>query len=86
MTTPRTDIDAVDDACRRNSGVPGPVPGIDAKTVRAMSAELRRLRVLETVAAEVWASVPASYDPADPMVVRHAKALNALSSMLRAGR
>jgi hypothetical protein len=87
MTTPKTDLDAVDDACRRNSGVPGPVPGIDAKTIRAMSAELRRLRDIEAAAAEVWASVPASDDPADPMVTYgHPRPLNALGDLLKGGR
>ena len=83
MATPRIDLDAVDDACRRNSGVPGPVPNIDAKTVRAMSTELRRLRRLEDAAAEVLISVPSSYSPHDPMVVRHARALSVLGDLLR---
>lgn len=48
--------------------------------------ELRRLCGVEKAAAEVWASVPASYDPHDPMVIRHAKALNALGTTLRTAR
>ncbi len=33
-------------------------------------------------AREVWESVPASHDPNDPMVQRHARALNALGAAL----
>ena len=38
----------------------------------------------ELVAAlrEVWESVPVTYDPDDPMVQRHARALNAVGALL----
>lgn len=38
---------------------------------------------LEVLAREVWESVPSSFDNNDPMVRRHAEALNALGVALR---
>jgi hypothetical protein len=40
------------------------------------------LSELRAAAREVWASIPASYDYDDPMVQRHAKALNALGALV----
>ena len=37
---------------------------------------------LAAIAQEVWDSIPASYDDNDPMVKRHARALNALGAAL----
>ena len=37
---------------------------------------------LYAAATEVWASIPSSYDHTDPMVQRHARALNDLGVLL----
>ena len=37
-----------------------------------------RVRELEAKLLEVWESVPATYDDADPLADRHAQALNAI--------
>jgi len=44
---------------------------------------LARVREIEAAVREVWESIPASYDPQDPMVQRHAAALNALAPIVR---
>lgn len=41
-------------------------------------------RAVVEAAKEVWASVPASYSKEDPMVSRHARALNVLGDAVRA--
>lgn len=43
-----------------------------------------RCEELRETAQEVWDSVPASYSPEDPMVMRHAAALNNLHAVLQA--
>ena len=48
----------------------------------AIIAALERTERLEAVLREVWDSIPSSYDTDDPMVQRHAAALNALGSLL----
>jgi hypothetical protein len=48
---------------------------------RALLALLRETR---DALAEVWASIPASFDVADPMVQRHSRALIALGPLLSA--
>ena len=52
----------------------------------ALVSMAQELLILEKAAIEVWASVPASYDPSDPMMIRHAKALNALGTTLKTAR
>jgi hypothetical protein len=47
------------------------------------AGDLERLR---TAAQEVWDSVPATYEEADPMVIRHARALNDLGRVLESQR
>ena len=44
--------------------------------INAMLDELERRRA---IALEVVTSIPGTYDPDDPMVIRHARALNALA-------
>jgi len=46
----------------------------DGKLAAAALAEVRGLLT------EIWHSIPSSYDEADPMVQRHARALNALQA------
>lgn len=48
--------------------------------LRATAEE--RARTLEEAAREVWNSVPATFEQTDPMVRRHAAALNALGALL----
>src|SRR5262249_1400239 len=52
----------------------------------ALEAELKSLREraarLEAVLRALWDSIPSSDDTDDPMVQRHAAALNALGSLL----
>ena len=43
---------------------------------------MERVRVLEAALREVFESVPATYDEQDPMVRRHAAALNAIPAAL----
>jgi broad specificity phosphatase PhoE len=53
----------------------------DGHTV-APVATIATLRAVEQAARDVWDTCPASYDPADPLVIQHAHALNVLSAAL----
>jgi hypothetical protein len=58
------------------------IAACDPQTVLALCADARLGARLREAAREVWASIPASYDYDDPMVQRHAKALNALGGLV----
>jgi broad specificity phosphatase PhoE len=45
-------------------------------------ATIATLRAVEQAARDVWDTCPASYDPADPLVIQHAHALNVLRAAL----
>lgn len=50
-----------------------------------MREDVLRLVAVAEAAMEVRDSIPASFDDNDPLVQRHAAALNALNDLLRAG-
>lgn len=77
-------------SCNWSADFPSDPKGIDghgrncayAAAIRWAEAAARQVTELRAAAREVWASVPASYDYDDPMVQRHAKALNALGRLV----
>lgn len=63
----------------------GPMPNHPAMPTRESAIRASNTRPADAVreaAREVWESVPSSYDENDPMVQRHARALNALGAAL----
>lgn len=54
----------------------------DAEGLAALATRRLALAELWEAAGEVWASIPSTYDEKDPMVQRHARALNALGAAL----
>lgn len=65
--------------CDLNSATRLPVCDCQMPAIIAALEDRKRLR---EAAQEVWDSVPASYEPDDPMVKRHAAALIALGAAL----
>jgi hypothetical protein len=83
MTTRLTDeeLAGIDRGSTWIDGVGGP-----DSIARRLVAEVRALRAevvcLADALREVWESVPATYEPTDPRVRRHAAALNAAGAIV----